>query len=709
MGDLDNSACGQGMVLFIAEMGAVVSKDADNYKSRMADNTEQSSEGVIFRAVTLLRDAQHSSQSFLLDDPGHFHSYLLYHNFWLKFAIRIITIIHLALPLFEEPNGNLRMELYPPITLSIEVFCISATFIDMMVYTFCNFTTARWTRLCRPILMCTLSDFRQIRRSFRALRRTLKNALGVFLLLLLTIAFFSLVFLKLFTSRDLLNKHGDQYMSSYFEIYYELYVLATTANFPDIMMPAYAEQRGYVVIFVIFLILTTYILVSVLLAVVYNNYKRHLEAEVKCQISTELETMTRCYQLLADPSSGHVSHKDWVTVVSLSQHMEKDKAILLWEALVGDCNTVGKHIFLKTIDILDLDIRLKTHGSNFFDLYFPTVYHSRISQLLKGAVEHEYFSLFFDILIIVNAIFAGLAIDEAEVVFLILYNLELLLKLYTFSGKRFFSKHWNKFDFVIIISGTLLRISGGAPQNLIDAVLILRLLRIIKAIRRIPRFKIIVSTLAHIGPALSTYGAMIFGNHSLNGSLFSPTSPFAKDIIAGNPSLSNTTFAQSLYFQNNFNDIVSSFVVLFELMTVNQWHVLAGGFVAVTSKAARIFFMTFHIITVLVMVNIFIAFILEAFLLQLQLVSQENDDAFMAHVRWFLQNNRAPSGRFYKLKASPKSTDAIYRRLFKDIRSVLSSREQACQQNKIPYAVDSQVGMSSTLCADSQLNSESTL
>lgn len=105
--------------------GAVVSKDADNYKSRMADNTEQSSEGVIFRAVTLLRDAQHSSQSFLLDDPGHFHSYLLYHNFWLKFAIRIITIIHLALPLFEEPNGNLRMELYPPITLSIEVFCIS--------------------------------------------------------------------------------------------------------------------------------------------------------------------------------------------------------------------------------------------------------------------------------------------------------------------------------------------------------------------------------------------------------------------------------------------------------------------------------------------------------------------------------------------------------------------------------------------------------
>lgn len=38
--------------------------------------------------------------------------------------------------------------------------------------------------------------------------------------------------------------------------------------------------------------------------------------------------------------------------------------------------------------------------------------------------------------------------------------------------------------------------------------------------------------------------------------------------------------------------------MLFELTVVNQWHVIAGGFVAVTSKWARLYFVLFHMTAV---------------------------------------------------------------------------------------------------------------
>lgn len=40
----------------------------------------------------------------------------------------------------------------------------------------------------------------------------------------------------------------------------------------------------------------------------------------------------------------------------------------------------------------------------------------------------------------------------------------------------------------------------------------------------------------------------------------------------GNPLLKGTAFAQLSYCKNNFNNVVSSFILLVELTVVNQWH-----------------------------------------------------------------------------------------------------------------------------------------
>lgn len=43
-------------------------------------------------------------------------------------------------------------------------------------------------------------------------------------------------------------------------------------------------------------------------------------------------------------------------------------------------------------------------------------------------------------------------------------------------------------------------------------------------------------------------------------------------LFCGNILLNGTSFAQLNYCKNNFNDVLSSFILLVELTVVNQWH-----------------------------------------------------------------------------------------------------------------------------------------
>lgn len=42
--------------------------------------------------------------------------------------------------------------------------------------------------------------------------------------------------------------------------------------------------------------------------------------------------------------------------------------------------------------------------------------------------------------------------------------------------------------------------------------------------------------------------------------------------FCGNALLNGSAFARNNYCKNNFNDVVSSFILLLELTVVNQWH-----------------------------------------------------------------------------------------------------------------------------------------
>ena len=57
-----------------------------------------------------------------------------------------------------------------------------------------------------------------------------------------------------------------------------MFVLLTTTNYPDIALPAYSDNRFYILFFLTYLLIGFYLFMSMLLAVVYSNFKnRYLD------------------------------------------------------------------------------------------------------------------------------------------------------------------------------------------------------------------------------------------------------------------------------------------------------------------------------------------------------------------------------------------------------------------------------------------------
>ena len=81
-------------------------------------------------------------------------------------------------------------------------------------------------------------------------------------------------------------------------------------------------------------------------------------------------------------------------------------------------------------------------------------------------------------------------------------------------------------------------------------------------------------------------------------------------------------------------------MLLFELTVVNNWHVLASGFVLVSSRYAYIFFVVFNIFSSIMILNIVVAFILEVFQLQFDIDKYARRDPVQARLDELAQRSR---------------------------------------------------------------------
>ena len=58
-----------------------------------------------------------------------------------------------------------------------------------------------------------------------------------------------------------------------------MFILMTTANFPDVMLPAYEKNYWVIIFFLSFLIVGLFFIMSLLLANIFNKFRERLEKE----------------------------------------------------------------------------------------------------------------------------------------------------------------------------------------------------------------------------------------------------------------------------------------------------------------------------------------------------------------------------------------------------------------------------------------------
>ena len=128
--------------------------------------------------------------------------------------------------------------------------------------------------MIRPIVVIiTLSAVRE--RVFGVFVDLYESAL-ILVKIFAYIGFFAIIGYYMFAGMI----EGSMYFSTLSQSYYSLLVLITTANFPDVMLPAYNVNFFYCFYFVIYLAFGLYLLLNLLLAKVFSNYRRRLEAKV---------------------------------------------------------------------------------------------------------------------------------------------------------------------------------------------------------------------------------------------------------------------------------------------------------------------------------------------------------------------------------------------------------------------------------------------
>ncbi|CAM4652963.1 unnamed protein product [Lepidochelys kempii] len=579
-------------------------------------------------AAAYVYDAQYNRNIPFETSPQAVRLYYLYNHWTMQAATYFFIFVDLFLAVFEDPA------VYPLPFLAtslVEVLCllvffgrlvhfakvtprnvfwkdtknicimiaILVTLIDLIIYgalKISNVNSIRWSRFLRPIFLINFAESRQIRRVFRSIRNTLPEITYVFLLFMFSVLMFSLMALKLFGDRNLRTVEGSPYFTNYLEIVFDLYVLVTTANSPDVMMPAFDFSWWYSLFFITYVVINTYLFMSVFLAVVYNNYRKHLKNEIRKLAYMKRHKMVEAFNILKvkEGTEFVVKEAQWKQLVKLvapdisTSHRE----LLLRVSDDEQKGYVDKKSFVRLADLLNIQViamRIQTHP---LEHWMPHVYNSAVSLFIRSMVQHKGFVWTYDVIILINAVFIALdeenpLISYAEWVFLSLYIIEILLKVYTYEPRAFFAKtqFWNWFDTFIIIAALVATILNTSlksasqynSQQVLDIVFILRVLRLIRIVDSIQRFRVIMNTLINIVPTMLTFGGLALYTTWSN--------PEPTEVNGKTP------------HTIDFNE------------------------------AAKLYFIAFHVVVVIMIINILIAFILEAFFVEYSLEKSEVETA----------------------------------------------------------------------------------
>ncbi|GMH51784.1 hypothetical protein TrLO_g993 [Triparma laevis f. longispina] len=210
-----------------------------------------------------------------------------------------------------------------------------------------------------------------------------------------------------------------------------------------------------------------------------------------------------------------------------------------------------------------------------------------------------------------------LALDSVDYVWNAIFIMEMILKFFGLGFRQYFSAGWNRFDFFIVVCSIMDMIASSMGISIGIDIKILRVLRIARMVRLIkhnkPLLNLFVALFTSL-PSLANVGSIlmlclyVFAVMGMN--LFADVTPANYDDL------------EFITDRNNFSTFAYSMLTLFRTATGESWNGLMHDLEAKGHAVALPYFMSFVVIGTFIMLNLFIAVILENF------AEAQNEDDF---------------------------------------------------------------------------------
>ncbi|XP_056238455.1 two pore channel protein 2 isoform X2 [Seriola aureovittata] len=494
----------------------------------------------------------------------------------------------------------------------------------------------RVRRLLRPFFLLQNSSL--MKKTLKCIKRTLPEIASVILLLALHLCLFTMIGMLLFAKTEDPKKNGEWqlHFRNLTTSLTSLLVLLTTANNPDVMIPAYSLNRGYAIFFVAFSVIGTYCLMNLLTAIIYNQFRGYLLMSVQTSIIRRRLGIRAAFQVLSCQGAQRATEErvrvDAVLeVMSRVQMKSYYRATITTEAQrFADLGFMDREQFRKIFEELDKD-RIKEHPPlpQYNSLILQRLQTILVLNSEKSTAERDNY-----ILEIIN------------LCFILFYLFEMCVKIFAFGWRGYLSYRNNIFDGFLTILLLALQItiyatyrlpyshwdpSSHGVMSLWEMVRLVNMLIVFRFLRIIPDIKLmalVASTLLDLVKNLRAFAGIlvvvyyvfaVFGIWLFEGAIKPPPeisvlSNTSMENITSNLTMECGTYEQLQYWPNNFDDFAASIILLYDVMIVNNWQAFMDAYSRYTTEWAKIYFVCWWLTSSVMWVNLFVALILENFI-----------------------------------------------------------------------------------------------
>ncbi|XP_027264592.1 two pore calcium channel protein 2 isoform X2 [Cricetulus griseus] len=678
-----------------AEAQPLLGRDRGGGQARSGAASSQ--ELCIDQAVVFIEDAINYRSIYHRMDAGSLWLYRWYYSNLYQRVLSFTIFLILALAFVEFPSSFTRtadvryrsQPWEPPcgLTETIEAFCLLVFLVDFSVKSYLvgqpQLQENLWLLSYFVVLVVSVVDWiisvsltceepLRVRRSLRpfflmqnssmmkktlkCLRWSLPEMASVGLLLTIHLCLFTIIGMLIFSS-DEKDEAQNQERLAYFrdlpEALTSLFILLTTSNNPDVMIPAYSQNRAYALFFIIFTLIGSLFLMNLLTAIIYSQFRGYLMKSLQTSLFRRRLGARAAYEVLAStaglagatPEAVGVNPENFLRVLQKTQLDKIHKQAIMQKVHSYGGRPLLADEFQKLFDEVDKGVIKEVPP-------MPQ-YQSPFLQSAQFLFSNQYFDYLGNLIALGNflSICVFLVLDSKllpeerddfvleilDYVFVLYYLLEMLLKLFALGLRGYLFYCGNVFDGFLTIVLLVLEISTlviyrlpnsvWKPKQfgslslwdmtrLVNTLIVFRFLRVIPNVKPIA---MVTSTILGLVQNFKSFGGIlvvtyyvfaIIGINLFQGIIVPPgNSSLAPD----NSSAVCGSFEQLDYWSNNFDDFAAALITLWNVMVVNNWQVLLEAYQRYSGPWSMVYFVLWWLVSSVIWINLFLALLLENF------------------------------------------------------------------------------------------------